>query len=95
MRTWVLTTFLIAGCASGQVQTRQEGPFPAPPEAGATEVSLPHEDRGGDADFRAAASKAFASDPDMARKAQSDVMAGISERATQSLQEFKALASPK
>ena len=69
MRTWVLTTFLIAGCASGQVQTRQEGPFPAPPEAGATEVSLPHEDRGGDADFRAAASKAFASDPDMARKA--------------------------
>jgi len=32
---------------------------------------------------------------DMARKAQADVMAGISERATQSLQEFKALANPK
>jgi phasin family protein len=32
---------------------------------------------------------------DMARKAQSDAMAGITERATQSLQEFKALAKPK
>ena len=32
---------------------------------------------------------------DMARKAQADAMAGITERATQSLQEFKALAKPK
>lgn len=32
---------------------------------------------------------------DMARKAQADVMAGIAERATQSLQEFKALSNPK
>jgi len=32
---------------------------------------------------------------EMARKAQADVMAGITQRATQSLQEFKALAKPK
>ena len=32
---------------------------------------------------------------DMARKAQADAMAGITERARQSLQEFMALAKPK
>ena len=32
---------------------------------------------------------------DMARKAQADAMAGITQRATQSLQEFKALAKAK
>lgn len=32
---------------------------------------------------------------DMARKAQADAMASITERATQSMQEFKALAKPK
>ena len=69
MRAWVLAALLLAGCASGQVQARQEGPFSTSPEAGAPEHGARHEDRGGDADFRAAASKAFASDPATARSA--------------------------
>ena len=39
------------------------------PKAGAPEARVAREDRGGDADFRAAASKAFAADPATARKA--------------------------
>jgi len=69
MRAWVLVGFLLAGCASGRVQARQEGPFPTPPEAGAPDAGVSREDRGGDADFRAAASKAFAADPATARAA--------------------------
>jgi ABC-type branched-subunit amino acid transport system substrate-binding protein len=69
MRAWVLAAFLLTGCASGQVQARQEGSFPTSAEAGAPQASLPREDRGGDVDFRAAASKAFASDPATARQA--------------------------
>jgi branched-chain amino acid transport system substrate-binding protein len=69
MRIGVLAAFLLAGCASGQVQARQEGPFSTSPEAGVSEAGVPREDRGGDADFRAAASKAFASDPATARTA--------------------------
>ena len=42
---------------------------PSVPDSGAAEAGGPHEDRGGDADFRAAASKAFASDPATARSA--------------------------
>ena len=32
---------------------------------------------------------------EMARKAQADIMSGINRRATESLQEIKALAQPK
>ena len=69
MRAWVLAACLLAGCASAQVRARPEGPFPTSPEAGAPEAAMPREDRGGDADFRAAASKAFAADPATARAA--------------------------
>jgi ABC-type branched-chain amino acid transport systems, periplasmic component len=67
MRILVLAAFLLAGCASGQVQARQdEVSLSAVPDSGAAEA---REDRGGDADFRAAASKAFAADPAAARAA--------------------------
>jgi ABC-type branched-subunit amino acid transport system substrate-binding protein len=72
MRSWFFLALFLAGCASGQMQARPEGtPLSAapPPDAGAPEVRVAGEDRGGDADFRAAASKAFASDPATARKA--------------------------
>jgi ABC-type branched-subunit amino acid transport system substrate-binding protein len=72
MRSWLLLAISLAGCASGQVPARQEGtPLPAdhPSDVGVPEVRAPREDRGGDADFRAASSKAFASDPAIARKA--------------------------
>jgi ABC-type branched-subunit amino acid transport system substrate-binding protein len=54
------------------VQTRQdEVPLTGErlPDSGAAEVRLAREDRGGDADFRTAASKAFAADPTAARAA--------------------------
>jgi ABC-type branched-subunit amino acid transport system substrate-binding protein len=67
MRSWLLFAIFLAGCASWHVQTRQEGaPAERITEAGAPQA---REDRGGDADFRAAASKAFASDPATARHA--------------------------
>ena len=72
MRIGVLAAFLLAGCATGQVQARQdEVPLSGErvPDSGAAEVRMPREDRGGDADFRAAASKAFAADPATARTA--------------------------
>ncbi|MGA9656440.1 MAG: hypothetical protein WBV96_21260 [Polyangia bacterium] len=69
MRAWVLTAFLLAGCASGQVQARQESFVPTSPDASAPDAGVPREDRGGDADFRAAASKAFVADPATARGA--------------------------
>ena len=70
MRTGVLAAFLLAGCASGQVRSRQENPpVDRAPDSGAQQARLPREDRGGDADFRAAASKAFTSDPAAARRA--------------------------
>ncbi len=69
MRSWFVFALFFAGCASGQVQVRQEGPLPTTPQTGAPEARLPREDRGGDADFRTAASKAFASDPATARRA--------------------------
>ena len=72
MRIGILAAFLLAGCASGQVQARQdEVPLSAErvPDSGAAEARGTREDRGGDADFRAAASKAFAADPATARSA--------------------------
>jgi len=72
MRSWFSVALFLASCASGQIQARPEGtPLSAepPPDAGPSDVRVAHEDRGGDADFRAAASKAFASDPVTARKA--------------------------
>ena len=72
MRIRVFLAFFLVGCASGQMQVRRAGtPLPSgqPPEAGGPEARLPSEDRGGDADFRAAASKAFLSDPATARSA--------------------------
>ena len=59
---------MLAGCAT--VQTRPEGTPPSSersPEAGVPGPSGAREDRGGDADFRAAASKVFAADPATAR----------------------------
>ena len=72
MRIGVLAAFLLTGCATRQVQTRQdEVPLTGErlPDSGAAEVRLAREDRGGDADFRTAASKAFAADPTAARAA--------------------------
>jgi ABC-type branched-subunit amino acid transport system substrate-binding protein len=72
MRIGVLAAFLLAGCASGQVQARQDEVSLSGervPDSGAAEVPVAREDRGGDADFRAAASKAFAAEPATARTA--------------------------
>jgi ABC-type branched-subunit amino acid transport system substrate-binding protein len=72
MRIGVLAAILLTGCATRQVQTRQdEVPLTGErlPDSGAAEVRLAREDRGGDADFRTAASKAFAADPTAARAA--------------------------
>ena len=65
MRSGILFAIALAGCATSRVQAQQEGTLPSDrsPEAGVPGPGAPREDRGGDADFRAAASKVFAADP--------------------------------
>jgi len=81
MRSWVLLAFLLAGCATSQVLAQQDGSPSSGDHSseGGAPAPLGHEDRGGDADFRAAASKVYASEPATARAALESFLANHPE----------------